>query len=316
MPMPIETSEDIEIAASLWAVRERPLSPEDEASLNAWLDGDPRRRGALLRAQASWSALDRAKAFGPSVKWSGEGKPSRRAVLTAASVMSGLAAAGIGALFISQHRSETVTDTGEIRRLPMSDGSVAAINTESAIRVDMTERERRVDLVRGEVWFKVAKNRQRPFVVSAGDARVQAVGTAFSVRRRDGGADVLVTEGTVKVWREGDTEPAILLNAGDRTFVAQGGIVANHAPESIDNALAWRSGEIVLTGQSVAEAAAEYNRYNRVKIIIQNPELGSERLLGRFSTDDPEGFSLAVAHSFGAEMTKTDKAIFIGPEKN
>jgi transmembrane sensor len=53
-----------------------------------------------------------------------------------------------------------------------------------------------------------------------------------------------------------------------------------------------------------------------VKIIIQNPELGSERLLGRFSTDDPEGFSLAVAHSFGAEMTKTDKAIFIGPEKN
>ncbi len=315
--MPVETSEDIEIAANLWAVKERPLSPEDESSLSEWRAGAPRRRCALLRAQASWLALDRAKALGPAVKWSGKDlKPSRRKVLAGAAVLSGLAAAGIGALFISQHRSETVTDTGEIRRLPMSDGSVAAINTESAIRIDMTETQRRVDLVRGEVWFKVAKNKQRPFVVSAGEARVQAVGTAFSVRRRDEGADVLVTEGTVKVWREGDTQPPVLLHAGDRTFIARGGIVANHAPESIDNALAWRSGEIVLTGQSVAEAAAEYNRYNRIKIIVQNPELGAERLLGRFSTDDPEGFSLAVARSFNAGMTKTDKAIFIGEEKN
>jgi transmembrane sensor len=47
---------------------------------------------------------------------------------------------------------------------------------------------RQVKLDRGEAWFQVAKDPQRPFVVESGPVRVRAVGTAFSVRRREGGA--------------------------------------------------------------------------------------------------------------------------------
>ncbi|EGF93237.1 tat twin-arginine translocation pathway signal sequence domain protein [Asticcacaulis biprosthecium C19] len=317
--MPVETSEEIEIAASLWAVKERPLSPEDEVALRAWLSGDPRRRGALLRAQAGWAALSRAKALGPSEDWQVRPKPranpSRRGLLAGGGIAAGLAAAALGGLFLLR-KEEAVTTTGEIRRLPMSDGSIAAINTESRIRIEMTDAERKVDLVQGEVWFKVARNKARPFVVAAGDARIQAVGTAFSVRRHDSGAEVLVTEGTVKAWLEGDDRPAVWLKAGDRTVIGDRAAKVDHAPDAVDNALAWREGKIALAGKTLSAVAEDYNRYNQVKIVIRDAGLGNERLLGRFSTDDPEGFSDAVAQAFGAEITRTGSVIYIDVKKN
>lgn len=315
---PPETSEQIEVAASLWAVKDRPLSPEDEALLSDWLAGDPRRRGALLRAQAGWASLSRARALGPSQSWQGVrlNAMSRRRLLAGGGIAAGLMAACGAGLFVFLRSEETATRTGEIRRLPMSDGSIAAINTESAIRVAMTEQQRNVELVRGEVWFKVAKNPERPFVVTAGDARVQAVGTAFSVRRHEDGAEVLVTEGTVKAWLNGADQPAVILKAGDRTFIgAKIAPAVDHAPEVVDNALAWREGKIALAGKTLADVAADYNRYNRTQIVIRDPGLGGERLFGRFSTDDPEGFSNAVAQAFDAEVTRTDTTIYIGVKK-
>ncbi|ESQ92685.1 FecR family protein [Asticcacaulis benevestitus] len=321
--MPIETSEQIEQAASVWAVKERPLSQADETALRDWLAGDPRRRGALLRAEAGWSALSRAKALGtcsgdrgaaPLTKTS---PLSRRHFMMAGAGAGGLAAAGLAGVLIVRHQAETGTRMGEIRRLPMSDGSIAAINTESSIKVDMTDTQRRIELVKGEVWFKVAKNKQRPFVVTAGVARVQAVGTAFSVKRRDGGAEILVTEGTVKAWMDGADQTAVLLHAGDRTFIGdKASPKIDHAPEAIDSELAWREGQIALNGKTLAEAAAEYNRYNQIKIVIEDSSLADERLLGRFSTDDPDAFSGAVAQAFNADIKRTDKAIFISLKKS
>ena len=317
MPASSETSEQIEAAAAVWAMKDRPLSAEDEGLLRDWLAGDTRRRGALLRAQATLSSLSRAQALGAGARPNKVSVIpvvlSRRGLLAASGAAAGLSAAGLAGFFIGGHKDRTTTQVGEIRRLPMSDGSVATINTDSVIKVDMGAARRVVDLERGEAWFKVAKNKKRPFIVVAGDARVQAVGTAFSVRRLDGAAEVQVTEGTVKAWLEGGDKPAVWLNAGDTAVLTpQGHVTRDHAPQAIEDALAWREGQIALTGQSLGAAAAEYNRYNRTKIVIEDQELAGEHLLGRFNADDPEGFSNAIATAFGADIRHTDKTIYIG----
>src|SRR3546814_12570012 len=69
------------------------------------------------------------------------------------------------------------TSVGEIRRVPLADGSIAAINTASAIDVKLDDAARHVRVVEGEAWFQVARDKQRPFVVAAGRARGRAVGT-------------------------------------------------------------------------------------------------------------------------------------------
>lgn len=318
MPASSETSEQIEAAAAVWAMKDRPLSTEDEARLREWLAGDTRRRGALLRAQATLSSLSRAQALGPTQGW-GASAPrraadlSRRNLLIGSGAAAGLSAAGLAGFLIGRRNDRTTTAVGEIRRLPMSDGSIATINTDSAIKVEMTRAQRVVDLVRGEAWFKVAKNKKRPFIVMAGAARVQAVGTAFSVRRLDGETEVQVTEGTVKAWLDGGDKPAILLNAGDTAILTpQGHVTRDHAPQAIEDALAWREGQIALTGQSLGVAAAEYNRYNQTKIVIEDQDLAGEHLLGRFNADDPDGFSNAIATAFDADIRRVDKTIYIG----
>ncbi len=318
MPASSETSEQIEAAAAAWAMKDRPLSADEDMALRQWLSGDTRRRGALLRAQATLSSLSRAQALGPTGRWDGK-KPlisanlSRRDLLVASGAASGLSAAGLAGFFLGRRNDRTTTGVGEIRRLPMSDGSTATINTDSVIKVDMTTAHRVVDLVRGEAWFKVAKNKKRPFVVMAGAARVQAVGTAFSVRRLDGGTEVQVTEGTVKAWLDGADQPAILLSAGDTAVLTpKGHVTRDHAPQAIEDALAWRDGQIALTGQSLGIAAAEYNRYNQTKIVIEDQALAGEHLLGRFNADDPEGFSNAIAVAFDADIRHSDKTIYIG----
>ncbi len=311
-PADTETSADIEQAAALWAVKERPLSAEDQAALDAWLAGDRRRQGALFRAESGWASLSRARALNGA----GQGSVatpllSRRGLLVSAGLV-GTMAAGVGGALMLVNTADHRTQVGEFKRLPLADGTVANLNTDSEIRVNMRSRLRQVELARGEAWFEVAKDPSRPFVVRAGDAHVQAVGTAFSVRHYAGGAEVMVTEGRVKAWSADKADDVVWLSAGDRTFInGRGALAARKAPEEIDKALAWRSGQIVFEGQTLDWAVAEYNRYNTRKIVLDSPELKLERLVGKYSTGDPVGFAQGTALSIGAEVSVTPDTIHI-----
>jgi transmembrane sensor len=71
---------------------------------------------------------------------------------------------------------------------------------------------------------------------------------------------------------------------------------------AVERALAWRFGNIDLAGQSLAQAAAEFNRYNKRKIIIADSATGAELLDGTFQFNDPEGFALAVSESLAVPV--------------
>src|SRR6218665_280925 len=186
--------------ALLWAVRldAGPLDAAGQAALGVWLDADERRAGALLRAEAALAYLDRGRALADpgaepdaaSEPAAARPRPSRRAFLLGGGALGTLAAAGLaGFLLWPAAAQEIETTVGEVRRVPLADGSYASLNTASKVAVAMAPDRRSVRLEQGEAWFQVAHDRARPFVVEAGSVRVQAVGTAFSVRLRDGGAD-------------------------------------------------------------------------------------------------------------------------------
>ena len=286
-------------------------SDAQEAELEAWLARDPRHPGALLRAQAAWMTLDRVLA--PHAASREDAAPvaaprfSRRGLLAGGGAAI---AASIAWVALLSGGTSYATAVGEIRRVPLGDGSIAAINTASAIAVRLEETARDVRLDRGEAWFQVAKDRNRPFVVAAGRVRVRAVGTAFSVRRGDGGAHVLVTEGAVEVWAAGAEGHRVRLTAGSRAFVADNAAIeeAPAAPSAIDRALAWRNGKIDLAGDRLDGAVAEFNRYNQRQIVVGDPAIAGERFDGVFRTDDPEGFAKAVEVSLSVPVDLSDPA--------
>ncbi len=114
----------------------------------------------------------------------------------------------------------------------MEDGSRITLNTDSQIRVDLTVKERRVELQQGEAFFEVAHDASRPFIVRAGNKRVIAVGTRFSVRREANDVRVVVTEGKVRVETEGDpssTSPEPLV-AGTVAQASSAGVLVQTEP--------------------------------------------------------------------------------------
>src|SRR5690606_3799472 len=118
------------------------------------------------------------------------------------------------------------------------------------------------------------------------------------------GVDVQVTEGIVEVWRDGQEGAPRRVSAGMRTFVGKtrGDPRVVVAGNEIDRSLSWRTGQLVFEGDTVAEAAAAFNRYNAVKLEIADPALGQEEMIGRFRTNEPDAFARAAAALLGARV--------------
>ncbi|MDO6414629.1 FecR domain-containing protein [Sphingomonas sp. BIUV-7] len=287
-------------------------SAELEAELQAWLAGEPRRHGALLQAQATWSMLARKcgpHSQSPKARIAGQDDVATdpapdRAVLNRRALMVGggtaLAASLVGGITLIKQRTVLRTDLGEIRHVPLDDGSIAALNTGSEVDVMFGSARRDIRLNQGEAWFQVAKNRAKPFVVETGPIRVLAIGTAFSVRRREAGADIAVTEGIVEIWSEDAGSQRTRLVEGQSVFLADNARLQDVvvASASGEHALAWRSGRIELVDEMLVDAISEFNRYNRRRIILLDPQIANKRLDGFFRTDDIDGFARAVNATF------------------
>lgn len=305
---------------------ERALNDEERAELDAWLAEDTRHQGAFVRAAVIHNALRqatsqqgrspgedryalRSEASGPAMQ------PGRRQLLRYGAVAACMAGVGLaGVLALQSGTSTLTTETGEFRRVALADSSVASINSGTELQVKVTQHERQVTLHRGEAWFDVAKDKAKPFVVEAGEVRARAVGTAFGVRRFQGGAEILVTEGLVEVWSDADTNMRKLVGAGERAVIKENttGIFVARQPGEIDRKLAWREGKLIFTRQTLSDAVADFNRYSERKIVIIDSSIKDKRIVGQYQTDAPEQFARDIGAYLNVPIVITADKILIG----
>lgn len=302
----------IEAQAIDWVVRldAGALTAEEQAQLDTWLAEDPRHRGAFVQADCSWLELGRLASLragsvaAPSVKPT----PVRRLPWRIAAALGALsvgAAAWYG--YVKLAPSETYTSViGEVRNIELVDGSHLTLNTNTVAKVEFQPETRDISLERGEALFQVAHDVNRPFVVHANDVQIRAVGTAFTVRVDGPRTDVLVTEGTVEISRKGESRREVR-----RVVAHQRALLASPvsqpdiqpvAPEAIDRELAWREGKASFVGEPLGTAAMEINRHSRLQIVIDDPELATQPVIGVFNANDAKAFANAAAMSFGAEV--------------
>jgi transmembrane sensor len=201
----------------------------------------------------------------------------------------------------------------------MTDGSHVTLNTDSAIRVAVTDRERSVQLERGEAFFDVARDPHRPFIVRAGDKRIVVLGTQFSVRRDGDEVRVAVAEGKVRLEDEsgnasaaaiersskagaasvGDARESLVLEAGGIARMGGQSVLVQSQPvPDVEDALSWRSGFVIFRNVDLAHAVAEFNRYNGRKIVIQDADVGDIRLSGKFKATNFDAFVRLLEEGF------------------
>lgn len=320
-----ESSRYIDATAADWIARldRGPLSQEEAEALEAWLRGDPRRRGAMLRADALSLLSESAGALGPQFEpaWFARPAPpappiSRRRML-AWTGAGGLAAASIAVLAVgTQPAAAITTGLGEVRLVTLDDGSTVMLNTQSSMRVRYSDKLRRVELLYGEAYFTVVPDQRRPFVVDLAGQPLRAARGAFRVRKLEGKpVDILVDHGGVSLGEAG-TADAVFLRASTRLILPDAVSAPLPAPETISadhvsRALAWREGKIAFEGERLDAAAAEFARYSRTRIEIRDPALAGEPVTGLFAASDPVGFSRAVASVFDARVEQQGDAVVL-----
>lgn len=339
----------IEERAARWLARRdaNNCSPQEEQEFDAWMNESMAHSVAYWRLQDAWDNALRLRALGAGVQsedppppgqWNispfySASKIGQRAAtgdrkqrpwsLHLRAFAAGLAviACVLGYLWSSVDSFET--PLGAMASLPIEDGSKITLNTDSGIKVDLSDTERRVELQHGEAFFEVAKDPARPFFVNAGDKRVIAVGTRFSVRRGIGKADddieVVVTEGAVRIesvtGKDFNKISAQLLTAGAIARTAGDRVVIQQKPlREAEEFLSWRSGVLVFRDVTLAHAAAEFNRYNKRKIVIEDPSAAALKIAGNFRTTNVDSFVEIIAKGYPVRVAARKGGFVVSTE--
>jgi transmembrane sensor len=345
-------SRQIEERAAAWLAKRDSgaWTAQDERELNEWLNASTANTVAFIRLEAAWNAAQRLKALGAGRRrgevpkfWAWrlspfvEQKPALAAGATVARVRTLsramaatlLLALAAGIFWYAWPAGPAYhTPVGGIASVPMTDGSKVTLNTDSSIRVEVNEKERRVELEQGEAFFEVAKDPTRPFVVKAGSKRVIAVGTKFSVRRLGNDIRVFVTEGKVRI-ESGDSPhtpgPDTVLEkaraVSGTALVAAAGSIARTRDDGVlvqeqqlshaEDYLSWRTGYLVFRDTVLADAVAEFNRYNEHQIVIDDAQVAGIRLSGKFRSTNFEAFVRLLEDGFPIQAIRRDEQIVL-----
>jgi transmembrane sensor len=333
-PLKGPEADAIEVTAAVWlGRRDRGMSEAETATFMRWLQQDARHAEVFAELDDTWKSFNRLRVARPA----GTDRPDadllaprrrrRHRALWGAAALTAAAAAVFLALAWprvsgTNLRQSVVTAVGAFQKMDLPDGSVVQLNTDSAIDVQYTAGERCVRLVRGEAHFSVAKNPDRPFIVSAGQVAVRAVGTAFNVRLRPSAVEVLVTEGKVQVNDsvQGGSllmpraeEPIPLLVAGERATIPVMAVtgraaaaVAPVAPVEVERALAWQERRLEFEDVPLADVVAEFNRYNTHQLVIDDPRLETRRFGGTFRADGYPAFVRLLETTFGVTAERSE----------
>jgi transmembrane sensor len=187
---------------------------------------------------------------------------------------------------------------GERRVFTLADGSQVTLDAKSRLSVRLTGAERRLTLDSGRAYFVVAHDPAHPFVVSAGNRSVVALGTEFGVQQDNGLVTVALTQGRVRVGdasagsarlRPDTGEDGTELTAGQTlTFNTESGRTTILAMPA-EAATGWRNGLLHFDHTPLAGVIAEFNRYGPARIDLVDPSLGSLPVSGQFRAENERG---------------------------
>ena len=219
-----------------------------------------------------------------------------------------LAVIGFIALFNFQpHGHAYKAETGQYLAVTLDDGSVVELNTNTEVEVLFSDSARNVNLLRGEAFFTVASDSQRPFTVSVGGGKVRAVGTAFNIyRSSEQIAIVSVTEGIVRVEEAGGTSVSTArsqLLTIDEAIVIDRVRGLSRSDVHNEQVTAWRRGQLLFDNTTISEAVEMLNRYLRKKVILADDVSKNTRISGTFSSRQKRETLTGVAQALGLELT-------------
>ncbi len=298
---------DTDIQAADWLQRRHfwAWSEDDQKALNVWLEQSPAHEVAYWRLESAWNDSQRMAALQrpDARRLSARSWPRFAAIAACAAVAIAIAIAWPS--FFQQPETHVVaTGLGERKTVTLADGSKVELNTNSTLRIVANAEGRRAWLDRGEAFFDIVHDSRHPFVVTVGNRHITDLGTKFLVRRDHDKLSVALVEGSARFDApDGSVMSPVFLKPGDVLQDKGRAIIATRkTPVELKDELGWRRGLLVFKHATLADAAAEFNRYNVDKVVIADPQTARITIGGTFQSNNVTVFAEAVRDLLGLRV--------------
>jgi transmembrane sensor len=256
---------------------------------------------------------------------------------TAAVAMATIAVVSLGLIFLWTSRPGTQgpsattvaaqhfeTRHGEQQTYLLADHSILHLNTDTAVSVRYSAKERLVTLVSGEVNLEITHEPNRPFRLFAGSAEVVDLGTTFDVRLEGNSTLVTVAQGRVAVGplqppqsvpaNPGSASRFVQLGPDEQITVSDGHWPATPVRVDARRTTAWIHRQMIFDSEPLERVASEFNRYAPKPIVITTPALRSLEISGVFAIDDSEAFIAFLRSLDGVHIQVTDTRILVSQQ--
>jgi len=231
-------------------------------------------------------------------------------------------------------QSEISTQPGSKSIVHLPDGSTVWLNAGSRLvyQKDFGQKLREVEL-RGEGFFDVAKNKEKPFIIHTKTIDIKVLGTAFNVKAYPedkttetslirGSIEVLVKDRPNDKYYLSPNEKLVVKTIPDtvslvtqyRQPVKPEIVVSQLVVDTKDSSVAetqWVKNRLVFRNEPLSEIATKLERWYNVSIIIRDPELEQLRLYGTFEDESVEQALSGLAYTKGFHYDVKGKEIII-----
>jgi transmembrane sensor len=312
---------DVKALAADWRDRKdrEDWSAEDQAALDAWLAQSSAHMVAYLRVDAAWTRADRLSALrgNPTPQRPAQTPRTRRTPpmlfrMAAAAIVLGVAGYAASDYLKPKPTAHTyATAIGGSETIRLSDGSRIELNTDTVLRTEFRGNHRFVALEKGEAYFDIVHDAQRPLIVQVGRQRIVDLGTQFSVHRDEGRLEVKLVEGRAQ-FEAANGKKLAVLTPGD-VLVKRGPalIVTRKSERVLSDELSWRRGMLTFLHTPLSEVAHELNRYNRQKIVIADASVARLTMNGAIPATSVSAFTNTARDVFGLKVETRGNEIVI-----
>ncbi len=201
-----------------------------------------------------------------------------------------------------QSLQQVVNDT-------LSDASVVTLNKNSTLTYpEKFKGKTRTVALKGEAFFTITPNKEKPFIIAVNDVQVKVVGTSFNIKEANGNTEIVVETGIVQVTKNGKT---VALNAGEKIIVAEGNTAL--AKENVKDKLYnyYRTKEFVCDETPLWKLVEVLNEAYDANIVITNNTIKNLPITTTFLDESLDQVLLVISETFNITVTKKDNRIIL-----
>lgn len=191
----------------------------------------------------------------------------------------------------------------------LPDGSVVTLNKNSTISYPQKLKgDTRAIALKGEAFFNVTPNKNKPFIITVNDVTIRVVGTSFNVKSSNGNTEVIVETGLVQVTRNNKT---IALKPQEKVAVTKEdtALVKQQVQDQLYNY--YRSKTFVCDNTPLWKLVAVLNDAYNAHIVIERKGLENLPLTTTFNNESLDNILQIISTTFNIQVTEKGDNIIL-----